>query len=76
MPVRAKFKCHAIEVFEGGSRTVKLSAVYGSSDKPANVEWSKATPSGSLQMNITNPAAYEQFEVGKEYFLDFSLAAD
>lgn len=69
MSVRAKFKCHSILVHEAG-RTVKFGAVVNDSDE--NKSWSKWTPSGDLTMSITNPDAYEQFEVGKCYFLDFS----
>lgn len=34
-------------------------------------EWSKYTPSARMTMYVTNPAAIEQFEVGKEYLLTF-----
>ncbi|VGF14926.1 MULTISPECIES: hypothetical protein [Klebsiella pneumoniae complex] len=43
----------------------------GSAD---NETWSKYTPCGQLQMVISNPAAFEQFEQGKEYFIDIMLA--
>jgi hypothetical protein len=39
-----------------------------------NRQWSKATPSGELKMLITNPAAVDQFELGKDYFVDFTPA--
>lgn len=53
---------------------VKLQPVYGNKDDDANKEWSKWTPSGEVVMTITNPAAYQQFEIGKAYYVDFSLA--
>lgn len=71
MSVRAKFRCNSITEFEHGKQ-VKLNAVYGNGKE--NESWSKATPSGALEMTITNPEAYKQFEVGKEYFLDFAPA--
>ena len=43
-------------------------------DGSDNASWSAATPSASLSMYITNPAAYEQFAEGKSYFLDFTPA--
>lgn len=43
----------------------------GSAD---NETWSKYNPSGQLQRVISNPAAFEQFEQGKEYFIDIMLA--
>lgn len=32
------------------------------------------TPTGSLTLNTVNEAAAKQFEVGKEYYLDFTPA--
>lgn len=51
-----------------------MAPVYGSDAKPANKDWSKYTPQGELKMTITNPGAIEQFELGKEYYLDFTPA--
>jgi len=34
-------------------------------------EWAKYTPSATLKMWITNPAAHEQFAVGREFLLTF-----
>ena len=67
--VRAKFTVISIEEFVG-CRVVKLAAVYSSDSKSPNYTWSKATPTGKLEMTITNPAAYTQFAVGREYFLE------
>lgn len=73
MSVRAKMKC--VEITETDyCRRVKLGAVYGSPDRPDNASWSKATPSGSIELSITNPDAYEQFKVGAEFFVDFTPA--
>jgi hypothetical protein len=33
-----------------------------------------ATPSGSLQLGIVNQEAWAHFELGKEYYLDFTPA--
>lgn len=51
---------------------VSLQAVMGD----ANKEWSRYTPSGSVKLTITNPEAVQQFEVGREYFVDFSPIPD
>lgn len=78
MTVRAKFR-----VTEKNNRapynadgkptcTVVLSAVNG--EKAENKSWAKYTPSGQLTMSIDNPEAYDAFELGKEYFLDFTPA--
>lgn len=36
-----------------------------------NEEWAPATPSGSLSMQVDNPAASAQFEQGEFYLLTF-----
>jgi hypothetical protein len=72
--VRAKF--YVIEVAETAygpgtkpveQKRVRMTAV--TSDSEENKSWSKWTPSGSLEMVINNPAAYEQFKPGQVVFL-------
>lgn len=74
--IRAKFKCQQVARVDAGvgqvSEQVSLHPVYG----PANEPWSKFTPSGRLDMTITNPDAQGAFTPGKSYFLDISLADD
>ena len=73
--VTAKFKVHQVSDF-GGYRQVHLSPVYSPDKSSANYSWSQATPSGKLEMTITNPAAYEQFEVGKTFLMTFESVAE
>ena len=47
---------------------VKLAPVSGEQNKT----WSKYTPSGSIELRITNPEAQAQFQAGKTYFVDFT----
>jgi hypothetical protein len=49
---------------------VRLTAVYGDDNK----SWSKWTPSGSIQLQISNPEAYDQLKLGQAYFVDFTPA--
>ena len=73
MTVRAKFRCHFIQKADGDShRTIHMSPV--TADTEENKSWSKYTPGGQLQMVISNPAAFELFEQGKEYYLDIQPA--
>jgi hypothetical protein len=51
---------------------VKLQVVYGDSEE--NKTFSKYTPSGSVELYITNSEAYEAFELGKSYYIDFTPA--
>lgn len=57
-------------------RTVKLSPVYGNGDpNHENTKFWNASPSGSLELGCINLAAAEQFELDKEYYLDFTPAS-
>ncbi len=66
MAVRAKFKCYGSDPQTG---LVTFQAVTGE----GNETWSKWTPSGQIQMSITNSEALKQFEVGKDYLVTFRL---
>lgn len=68
--VRAKFRCVRRE-YPGG---VKLSAVYSEDPEHENKKFWDATPSADLEMWISNPRAAEFFELGAEYYLDFTPA--
>ncbi len=74
MSVRAKFKCHSKKVSEGENPQAQLTFFASYGEGADNRDWSKWTPSGSLNMSITNPAAFNWFEEGKEYYLDFTEA--
>lgn len=75
--VRAKFRVRDVKHLHASTpedvcAEISLYAVWG--DGKGNESWSKATPSGDLKMLVTNPAAIEKFEIGKDYFLDFTPA--
>jgi len=46
-----------------------LNAVYGG-EGSENHQWSKWTPSGSLELTITNPNAFDKVFRGSEFFVD------
>jgi hypothetical protein len=70
MTVRCKFHCaHKDEA----SGQINFSPVYSGSDE--NKAFFRATPSGSIVFQTVNPAAFHQFEVGKEYYVDFTPAS-
>lgn len=75
--IRAKFSCSSV-VKEGNTEKVQLHTVYGNDDKDnqENNQFSEATPCGTHEMHIDNPDAQGFFEQGKNYYLDFSEAAD
>lgn len=68
MPVRAKFKCVKNKL-HGEVADIGFEPVYSGSEE--NAEFFKWTPSGSIEIGCANPSATVQFEVGKEYYVDF-----
>jgi hypothetical protein len=75
MPVRAKFRCQFETTKKWGpqddqaARTYEFMAVYDP-DLPEDQRFAKATPVGTLTMQVDNPAV--TFEIGKSYYLDFT----
>lgn len=56
-------------------RTIKLNPVYGNGDpNHENTKFWNATPSGEIRLGMVNPEAWKHFELGKEYYLDFTEA--
>lgn len=68
--MRAKFYCDKVDD-SGYGLQVELSAVV-SDENLENQDFNEATPNGQLSMQIDNPKAVGFFEVGKEYYLDFT----
>lgn len=77
MGVRAKFYCASkTEQSSPGStqkqESVILQPVINGSEE--NKQFYQYTPSGKLELSIMNPTAASQFQVGKEYYVDFTPA--
>jgi hypothetical protein len=53
---------------------VELGAVYSSVPGSENKAFWQATPSGKIEMYINNPEGAKLFELGEEYYVDFSPA--
>lgn len=66
--VRAKFQVWTKDPGEEGN--VHLHPVMMGSEE--NKAFWNATPAGDITMYITNPTAFSAFEVGKEYYVDFT----
>lgn len=69
--VRAKFKVSSKTEFESGKK-VELYAVHSGSKE--NEEFFKYTPSARIELQTINEEAANKFNVGKEYYVDFSAA--
>lgn len=69
--VRAKMRCYHKEESESGF-IVKFRPVTSGSEE--NERFYKYTPGGECSLATINADAAKGFEVGKEYYLDFSAA--
>jgi hypothetical protein len=60
---------------QGEVRTVILSPVYGHGNpEHENTKFWQATPSGKIELGCANLAAAEMFDIGQEYYIDFTKA--
>lgn len=72
MTIRAKFHCNSV-TDNGYGKNASLTAVYGKEGE--NADFAKATPSGTLQINIDKDTKASEFFVPKEdYYLTFEKA--
>lgn len=69
--VRAKFRVEEKTENSSGN-TIRLVPVIGGS--PENERFYKYTPAGAISLSTINNEAARAFEVGKEYYVDFSPA--
>lgn len=74
--VRAKFKVSSVTEHLYGKevmKTVALEPVFGGpNESEENKKFFKWTPSGKVELGTLNPDAAKEFEIGKEYYIDFS----
>lgn len=76
--VRAKYVVSAKEEVFGGVGsteplvTVKMNPVTTGSEE--NKDFFRWTPSGEVRLGTLSKAAADYFELGKEYYLDFTKA--
>lgn len=70
MSVKARMVCDWIKD-HGSMKVVHLYPVYSSDKASPNHSYSQATPSGSIELTITNPGAYDQFTPGASYDITF-----
>ena len=76
MTVRAKFKVDSIttrahwQKDKGHIGTVSLMPVTGGSEE--NAKFYDATPGGKIELGTVNAAALAHFEIGREFYVDFT----
>lgn len=83
--IKAKFRVHNVSSYEAinaeGEKAkyaerVQMSPVYSDDKTSENYSFSKATPAGSIELSINNPAAFGSFIEGAEYYIDFTPVAE
>lgn len=58
-------------------QTVHLSAVYGNGDpNHENTKFWQASPSGGITLTCVNAEAVAQFDLDREFYVDFTEAAN
>ena len=72
MIIRAKFEVTQItsHSWSDRHRTIILQPRYDDTI-PEDRRFQEATPSGTLEMMVTNPAALAELTLGREFYLDF-----
>ena len=68
MKTRCKFQVEKVTMYAGQYEQITLNAVYGHTEE--NVSFAAATPSGKLEITVTNPAVLGQIKPGEYYYLD------
>lgn len=77
MNVRAKFKVTRVIVTNYSptyTQTVIVLEPQYDQKVAEDLSFSKATPSGRIEMQVDNPAAVEAMPVGKVFYVDFTPA--
>lgn len=70
--VRGKFKLAKVTANAGASGRQLMFIAVCNDGTPENERFHRYTPTGTLEMYVDNPSALAQFELGKEYYLDFT----
>lgn len=69
--VRAKFRVDVVNETPTGRKIIMQPQF--DQTIPEDQRYAKATPSGRLEMQVDNPIAFNQFTLGKYFYLDFTL---
>lgn len=73
MIIRAKFKVDTVAPQGEDHTTVELRAVYSDDPNHENKQYWKYTPAGYISMTVLSHVV-DGWQVGQEYYIDFSLA--
>jgi hypothetical protein len=71
--MRGKFKIDEVTRTDYAEK-LKFSAGYGGDKNSEDNTYSAATPTGSIELSITNKALWGKFNPGEKYYIDFTRA--
>jgi len=72
--MRAKMQVQAVYPAYGESEIIKMYPVCGQFDSEGNSEdntYARFTPSGSIELQINNPALAGRIQPGQKFYVDF-----
>jgi hypothetical protein len=69
MKARCKFRVVAVTDFGNDNKLVKLTTQYDQT-LPEDQSFSRYTPSGTIEVQISNPAVLPMFEPGRDFYVD------
>jgi hypothetical protein len=55
-------------------QTIAMAPVYSQDPNAENKRFWEASPSGEIKLGTVSPAAWQEFELGAEYYVDFTRA--
>jgi hypothetical protein len=70
MKTRCKFQVQSVTKYQGHMEAIKLTAVYDDGVAKENASFASATPSGSLEITVTNVNVIGKLLPGAYYYLD------
>lgn len=73
MSIRAKMTLTGVYAQQWGGAKAIFSCIYDP-NKEEDKSFQKATPTGSAEFQIDNPAAADQLVIGKSYYFDIISA--
>lgn len=79
--MRAKMQINSVTQFQGGQEKLELSCVtgnkpFGPSGESEDNTFARYSPSGGLNITISNPDLYGKFKPGQKFYIDFTEATE
>ena len=67
---RGKMRVTSVKL-DGYNETVKFDCLY-EEDQPEDTKFSKTTPTGNMELAISNPKLAGKFQPGQSYYVDLT----